>query len=85
MGKIFDRPLALEVYQDNQAAARIMTKGLAPTLRHIKRTHSVSVAWLHERVSGPVINLNDCISDVIVADIFTSSFIDRDKWFPYVC
>ena len=68
---IFDRPLALEVYQDNQATARIMTTGRAPTLRHIKRTHGVSVAWLHERVSGPDINLHDCVSDVMAADIFT--------------
>ncbi len=38
---VLDRTLSLEVYQDNQATARIMTTGWAPTLRHIKRTHSV--------------------------------------------
>ena len=51
--RLLDRPLSLEVYQDNQATARIMSTGRAPTLRHIKRTHSVSIAWLNERVIGP--------------------------------
>ena len=51
--RLRDRPLSLEVYQDNQATARIMNTGRAPTLRHIGRTHCVSVAWIHERVNGP--------------------------------
>ena len=72
--RLLDRPLVLEVYQDNQATARIMTTGRAPTLRHIKRTHCVSVAWIHERISGPDINFNDCISYVMAA------FINEEKW-----
>ncbi len=60
---ILDRTLSLDVYQDNQATARIMTTGRAPTLRHIKRTHCVSVARLNERVTGPDITLHDCISE----------------------
>ncbi len=78
MGKLLDRPLQLEVYQDSQATARIMTIGRAPTLRRIKRTQSVSVAWIHERVSSPDLNLSDCIGDVMAADIFTKHFINRD-------
>ena len=35
--RLLDRSLVLEVYQDNQATARIMTTGRAPTLRHIKK------------------------------------------------
>ena len=78
--RLLDRPLVLEVYQDNQATARIMTTGRAPTLRHIERTHSVSVAWIHERISGPDINLNGCSSDVMAADMFTKHFINWEKW-----
>ena len=74
--KIFNRPVVLQVYQDNQATARIMSTGRAPTLRHIGRTHRVSVAWLHERVTGPDINLHDCMSDVMAADIFTKHFVN---------
>ena len=75
--KILDRSNVLQVYQDNQATARIMTTGRAPALRHCKRTHCVSVAWIHERVSGDDINLNDCVSDVMAADIFTKHFINK--------
>ena len=76
--RIVDRTVVLEVFQDNQATARIMTTGRAPTLRHIKRTHSVSVAWLHERVTGPDINLHDCVSDVMAVDIFTKHFTNGE-------
>ena len=60
--KILDRTLSLDVYQDNQATARIMSTGRAPTLRHIGRTHCVSIYWLNERVIRPDITIHDCIS-----------------------
>ena len=69
--KLLQRPLQLELYQDNQATGRIMHTGRAPALRHIGRTHSVSVAWIHERIQGDDVNLHDCLSDVMAADIFT--------------
>ena len=75
-----NRPLQLEVYQDNQASGRIMRTGRAPALRHIKRTHSVSVAWIHERVQSTDVNLNECIYDVMAADMFANRFINKDKW-----
>ena len=53
VGKLLNRPLALEVNQDNQTTARIMTTGRAPTLRHIKRTHCVSIAWLERESLRP--------------------------------
>ena len=43
--------LALQVWErllDNQATARITSTGRAPTLPDIKRTHSVSVAWIRK-------------------------------------
>mgnify|MGYP000361738462 FL=1 len=57
-----------------------MSSGRALTLRHIKRTHQVSVAWLHERVTSPDVVLHDCVSEVMAADIFTKHFINKDKW-----
>jgi hypothetical protein len=78
--RLLNRELLIGVYQDNQATARIMTTGRAPTLRHIKRTHSVSVAWIHERVASDDIQLHDCVSAVMDADIFTKHFISRDTW-----
>ena len=67
--RILDRKVDLEVDQDNQATARIMSTGRAPTLRHIGRTHYVSVAWIHERLSEPGINPHDCVSDAMAANI----------------
>jgi hypothetical protein len=78
--KILGRANVLQVYQDNQATARIMSTGRAPTLRHCKRTHGVSIAWIHERLLGDDLQLNDCVSDVMAADIFTKHFINKDKW-----
>ena len=66
--------MSLEVAQDSQAASRIMTIGGAPTLRHIKRTHSVSVKWIRERVPSPDVVLHDCVSDVMAADIVAKHF-----------
>ncbi len=77
---VIDRSLSLEVYQDNQATARIMTTGRAPTLRRIKRTPSVSISGLNEKVLGPDITLHDCISEVMAAYIFTKHFVNWHKW-----
>ena len=82
---LLSRPLQLEVYQDNQATARIMSTGRVPTLRHCKRTHCVSVAWLHERFLGDDITLNDCMSDVMAADIFTKQFINKENGSMLAC
>ncbi len=57
-----------------------MSTGRAPTLRHITRTHRVSVAWIHERVSSPDLNLRDCVSEVMAVDIVTKHFFSREKW-----
>ena len=82
--RLRDRTMSLEVYQDNQATARIMTTGRAPTLRHIKRTHCVSISWLTERVAGPDNTLHGCISEVKAADILTTHFTNRDTW-EHIC
>ena len=75
--KILNCSNVLQVYQDNQATARIMSTGRAPTLRHCKRTQCVSVAWLHERFLGDDMVLNDCVSDVMAAEIFTKTFCQQ--------
>ena len=81
---LLNLPLQLELYHDNQAAAGIMSKVKAPTLRQIKRTHSFSVAWIHERVRSPDVNLNDCNSEVMAADIAAKHFINRRSGSLYV-
>ena len=47
---LFPKTLCI-VHEDNQAALQIARAGKNPTLRHIGRTHRVSVAWLAEALS----------------------------------
>ena len=73
-------PVQIDLFQDSQATAKSMSRGRAPTLRHIKGTHSVSVAWINERVLSADLNLYDCVSNVMAADIFTIQYINRETW-----
>ena len=64
----------LGLYQDNQATAQ--TTGKAPTLRHVPRVHQVCIAWLHERISRKDVELKDCHTNCMAADLFTKHFIN---------
>ncbi len=77
---ILGRKTSLVLYQDNQATMRIIQTGKTPTLRHIRRVHQVCVAWLHERVKSDDIDLKDCATDAMAADILINMFINGDKW-----
>ena len=58
------------LWQDNQSTSRIAWTGKAPTLRHIGRTHCVSVRWINQ-VVRTIVAIGDCNSDVMAADLFT--------------
>ena len=77
--QLLGRKVVLRLFQENQATARIITTGKAPTLRHIKRTHQVCIAWLHQVVADLGLLLTDCDTGVMAADIFTKHFVNRDK------
>ena len=53
-------------------------------MRHLGRTHKVSVAWLHEQYSGDSMDTSYCDSSLQCADIFTKAFNDKIRWGP-VC
>ena len=68
---ILERKVKLNFFEDNQATARIMETGKAPTLRHIQRTHQVNIAWLSDVIkTQKSINLCDCDTNCMAADIF---------------
>ncbi len=77
--KLLDRTLQLGLYQDNQATAKIMLTGRAPTLRHIKRTQGAFVARVHERVVSDDVDVHHCMSSVMAADSFAMHFASTDK------
>ena len=42
----------IQVHENNQAMIAVVRTGKNPTIRHIKRTHGMSIAWLHEQFLG---------------------------------
>ena len=57
-----------------------MRTGRNPTLRHVNRTHRVSIQWLHEVCKQPYIDLQYIESAEQAADIFTKAFTEPNKW-----
>ena len=78
---VLERPTKLVFQEDNQATIRILKTQKNPTLRHLNRTHRVSVSWLCEVFK----NLNDvelkhCKTDEMAAGIFTKAFANPVNW-----
>jgi hypothetical protein len=67
-------------HEDNQAMINVVTTGKNPTMRYLRRTHRVSVSWLHERFKGDDITLVYEVSAKMAADIYTKAFTDGAKW-----
>ena len=72
--------VVLTFHEDNQAMIRVCETGRNPTMRHLGRTHRVSVDWLHERCSADDIDLIPETTDRQAADIYTKTFTNPDKW-----
>ena len=41
----------LYVFEDNEAVIKMIMKGRSPTMRHVSRTHRVSLDWLFDRIN----------------------------------
>ena len=39
------------VFEDNEAVIKMIIKGRSPTMRHVSRTHRVSLDWLFDRIN----------------------------------
>ena len=69
------------VFEDNQACIQILRSGKNATLRHLKRTHSISVAWLVEQFKNdPQLKLCYCDTADMCADIFTKAVPAEIMW-----
>ena len=84
--KILNRKVLYNFYEDNQATVQILRTGKNPTLRHLGRTHNISVKWLCDTFKHLSKQLKLCYCDTsdMVADIFTKPFTDKDKWWHAV-
>ena len=41
----------LYICEDNEAVIKMIKKGRSPTMRHVSRTHRVSLDWLFDRIN----------------------------------
>eukprot|EP00969_Alexandrium_andersonii_P086944 3835010-Alexandrium_andersonii.AAC.1 len=68
----------LRVRGDNQAMMAIVRSGRNPTMRYLRRTHRVSVQWLHERFTeGAAVELKYEDSEDMKADIYIKAFAEE--------
>ena len=65
---------------DNVSMLQVMKAGRNPTMRHLGRTHRVSVAWLHEQHRRLLYDFVIRRSQYMAADIFTEAFAVGSRW-----
>ena len=49
-------------------------------MRHLGRTHGLSISWLKERFDSKYYEVEYCKSNQMCADIFTKPFDNKEKW-----
>ena len=67
-------------HEDNSAMIKVCEHGRNPTMRHLGRTHGISVALLHELFQRWEFRLEKEPTDSMCADIFTKPFLEFAKW-----
>ena len=77
---LFGREVKCVFHEDNEAMIRVCKSGRNPTMRHLGRTHRVSVSWLYERFQDRWADLRYIFSAKQAADIFTKAFVNPEKW-----
>ena len=80
--KLLKKQVICDFYEDNQAAVQILRSGRNPSLRHIGRTHKISLKWLSEVLTNnpQFMRLSYCDTKDMCADIFTKAFSNPEKY-----
>ncbi|CAE8630163.1 unnamed protein product, partial [Polarella glacialis] len=78
--KVFGRKVKLFFEEDNNTANSTIKAGYSNTMRHLGRTHRVSLHWMHEVFQDGQCEIRRCDTLLQAADIFTKGFTCRDKW-----
>ena len=63
-------------YDDNKAMIGVVRSGRNPTMRHLERSHGVSISWMHEMFTRDYMYLAYEVTDRMAADIYTKAFND---------
>ena len=60
---------------------KMIVKGRSPTMRHVSRTHRVSLDWLFDRINlDPKIPIRYIDTKHQIADILTKGNFTGDEW-----
>ena len=71
----------LLVFEDNEAVLKAMIKGRSTKLRHVPRTHRISLDWLYERFRYDIsLQLFYVPTKAQIADIFTKGSFSAEQW-----
>jgi hypothetical protein len=70
----------IQIMGDNKGMLCVMKSGRSPTMRHLSRSHRVSVAWLHEQHKREHFEFAYVETDSMAADMFTKSMPSPAKW-----
>ena len=76
----------LYVFEDNEAAIKMIIKGRSPTMRHVSRTHRVALDWSFDRINlDPKIQIKYIDTKNQLADILTKGSFTHDEWNHLLC
>ena len=76
----------LYVFEDNEAVIKMIIKGRSPTMRHVSRTHRVSLDWFFDRINlDPKIQIKYIDTKIQLADMLTKGNFTRDEWNHLLC
>ena len=67
-------------YDDNQTMIGVIRTGKNPTMRHLERTHGISVGWMHSIFQEGYVSLAYEVTAKMAADTHTKSFKDSVSW-----
>ena len=76
----------LYVFEDNEAAIKMIMKGRSPTMRHVSRTDRVALDWFFDRINlDPKIQIKYIDTEDQLADMSTKGSFTRDEWNHLLC
>ena len=67
-------------YADYQTMIGVIRTGKNPTMRHLERTHGISIGWMHSIFQEGYVSLAYEVTAKMAADIHTKSFKDSVSW-----
>ena len=74
------------IFEDNEAVIKMIINGRSPTMRHVSRTHRVTLDWLFDRINlDPKIPIKIFDTKNQLADILTKGNFTRDEWNHLLC